>query len=283
MTPLTELGLARYRDFAGGLYPDGENTPPAPYAEIGVTLGATVQPVDRDGHPSTYGKVVMLCIGASNASHEFSRFVRLAEADPHKNPSLLMIDTARDRCDATALADSGHRYWTHVERQLQQGEAFAPQVQVVWLKTALAFCKLGFPANAQLLQRTMRSVLEILGTKYPRLKLIYVSSRTYGGYSESDLSREPTAYETGFAVKWLIEERINRPSSNRPLPWVAWGPYLWADGLTPRIDALFWERSDFDADGVHPSAQGAMKVAKRLLAFFKNDPSAQPWFLSQPR
>src|SRR5262249_38283405 len=115
-------------------------------------------------------------------------------------------------------------------------------------------------------------------TKFPQLKLVYVSSRAYGGYSKTDLSPEPMAYESAFAVKWLIEERINNPENLRP--WVSWGPYLWADGLTPRSDGLIWERSDFEPDGVHPSAQGALKVAMMLFDFFQNDPAATPWFFA---
>ena len=174
-------------------------------------------------------------------------------------------------------------YWMHVDRQLQRCEVSPAQVQVVWLKTAIPREPRGFPENAQPLQQTLHSIVEILRTKFPQLKLVYVSSRIYGGYSESDLNPEPVAYESAFAVKWLIEERINNPSPDRSIPWVSWGPYLWADGLTPRSDGLIWERSDFEPDGVHPSAQGALKVGTKLFEFFESDPSAQHWFFSQPR
>ena len=256
---------------------------PSAYEDAGVALGATVQPVDRDGKPSTSGKIVMISIGMSNTSREFSQFIRLADADARKNPSLVMIDAARNGAAATEIAVPFGDYWMHVDRQLQRCEISPAQVQVVWLKTALAREPRGFPENARLLQRTLRSIVEILRTKFPQLKLVYVSSRTYGGYSESDLSPEPIAYESAFAVKWLIEERINNPSPDRSIPWVSWGPYLWADGMTPRSDGLIWERSDFEPDGVHPSAQGALKVATKLFEFFENDPSAQHWFFSQPQ
>jgi hypothetical protein len=94
------------------------------------------------------------------------------------------------------------------------------------------------------------------------------------------LSPEPIAYESAFAVKWLIEERIKNPSPDRSIPWVSWGPYLWADGLTPRSDGLIWERSDFETDGVHMSPQGALKVATILLEFFQKDTAAKRWFFS---
>jgi hypothetical protein len=278
MTPLTDLGSARYLGFAGGLYPNEKNSPPSAYEDAGVGLGATVQPLDGNGKPSTSGKIVMLSIGMSNASCEFSQFVRLADADARKNPSLVMIDAARDGAAATEIAVPFDDYWIHVDGQLQCCEISIAQVQIVWLKTALARDSRGFPENARLLQRTLRLIVGILRTKFPQLKLIYVSSRTYGGYSETDLSPEPVAYESAFAIKWFLEERINNPSFDRSMPWVSWGPYLWADGLTPRSDGLTWERSDFEPDGVHTSAQGALKVATMLLEFFQKDTAAKLWF-----
>ena len=280
LTPLTDLGWAQYLGFAGGLYPDGKNSPPCAYEDAGVALGATVQPLDRDGKPSSSGKIAMISIGMSNTSHEFSQFIQLAEADTRKNPSLVMIDAALNGAAATEIAVPYGDYWIHVDRQLQRCEMSGAQVQVAWLKSALARESRAFPENARLLQRALRSTVEILSTKFPRLKLVYVSSRTYGGYSQSDLSPEPIAYQSAFAVKWFIEERINNPSPDRSMPWVSWGPYLWANGMTPRSDGLIWERSDFEPDGVHTSAQGALKVATMLLEFFQKDAAANLWFFS---
>jgi hypothetical protein len=280
LTPLTDLGSAQYFGFAGGLYPDGKNAPPSAYEEAGVALGATVQPLDRDGKPSPSGKIAMISIGMSNTSQQFSEFIRLSNADARKNPNLVMIDAALNGAAATEIAVPYGDYWIYVDRQLQRFRVTAAQVQIVWLKTALARDRRGFPENARLLQRTLRSIVEILSAKFPRLKLVYISSRTYGGYSESDLSPEPAAYQSAFGVKWFIEEYINNPSPDRSIPWVSWGPYLWADGLKPRSDGLIWERSDFEPDGVHTSPEGASKVAKMLLEFFQKDAAANLWFFS---
>jgi hypothetical protein len=280
VTPLTDLGSARYLEFAGGLYPNGKNVRPSAYEDLGVGLGATVQPVDRDGRPSAAGKVVMISIGMSNTSCEFSQFIQLVDANPHKNPGLLMIDAARNGAAATDIAIPFGEYWQHVDRQFQRCKVTPAQVQVVWLKSVIPREPPDFPLNARRLERTLSSIVEILRTKFLGLKLVYVSSRIYGGYSESDLHPEPIAYESAFAVKWLIEERINNPNPDRAMPWLSWGPYLWADGLRPRSDGLIWERTDFEPDGVHPSAQGALKVATKLYEFFESDPVAQPWFFS---
>lgn len=245
-----------------------------------MALATRVEALDGEGRPSAAGKIAMISIGMSNASREFSQFIRLTDADARKNPSLIMIDVARDGAAATDIALPFGDYWKHLDSRLEDRKVSAAQVQVVWLKAALAHEPAGFPDKARLLQRALRSIVGILNTKFPQLKLVYVSSRVYGGYSQTDLSPEPMAYESAFAVKWLIEEVINNLSPGRSVPWIAWGPYLWADGLTPRSDGLIWERSDFEPDGVHPSSQGVLKVATMLLEFFQNDTTAKPWFLS---
>jgi hypothetical protein len=281
VTPLSDLGSAEYLGFAGGLYPKGKNSPPSAYENSGVQLAASVQPRDKYGKRSPSGKIVMVCIGMSNASSEFSQFIRLTETDARKNPSLFLIDAGRNAANAIEMAAPLSDYWRHVDRRLERNEISAAQIQVVWLKTALAHEPGGFPEKARLLQGALRSIIQILSTKFQELKLLYVSSRTYGGYSETDLSPEPIAYESGFAVKWLIEEHINNPNADTSVPWVTWGPYLWADGPNPRGDGLVWERSDFEPDGVHPSAQGALKVATKLLEFFQSNPTSRHWFFSQ--
>ncbi len=51
--------------------------------------------------------------------------------------------------------------------------------------------------------------------RFPNLRIAYVSSQTYGGYATTPLNPEPFAYESGFAVKWLIADQISgKPDLN---------------------------------------------------------------------
>ncbi|MDA2939035.1 VCBS repeat-containing protein, partial [Acidobacteria bacterium AH-259-A15] len=62
-------------------------------------------------------------------------------------------------------------------------------------------------------------------------------------------------------------------------PWLAWGPYLWSDGIRGRSDGLVYTRDDLASDGTHPSMSGREKVAKLLLRFLKQEPTARLWFV----
>ena len=89
-------------------------------------------------------------------------------------------------------------------------------------------------------------------------------------------------------MRWLIEAQANNdPNLNYDAakgpavaPLLLWGPYLWADGVTPRqSDHMVWLREDLGPDGTHPSTSGRQKVAQMLLDFFRTDPNARRWFL----
>ena len=93
-----------------------------------------------------------------------------------------------------------------------------------------------------------------------------------------NLNPEPYAYQTGFAVKWLIEDYINNPDEQ---VFVQWGPALWADGTNPRSDGLTYTCGDFRKDdGTHPSIEsGRQKVADLLHEFFSIDTTIKEWYL----
>jgi Cu/Ag efflux protein CusF len=294
LIPLTELGKDKYKDYPGGLYPDGKNERPAAHEKAGLALAKQVQPLDADGKPSADGKIVLLSVGMSNTTQEFSAFKRLANADKDKNPKLTIVDGAQGGQTAARIKDpgdnaTGTKFWAVVDERLKEAGATRQQVQVAWLKEADAGPTSGFPAYAKTLQEELREIVQAMHTRFPNLKMIYLSSRIYAGYAVTPLNPEPYAYESGFSVKWLIEEQIKGDKALNfdpdkgavKAPWLSWGPYLWANGTNKRADGLFYEESDLGNDGTHPSPAGQRKVAEQLLTFFKNDATAKRWFLAK--
>src|SRR5205823_3487696 len=165
--------------------------------------------------------------------------------------------------------------------RLVQAGVTTNQVQAMWLKQALAGPRNygAFPAHAQALQSDLAMILRIAKSKYPNLKLVYVSCRTRAYTTNStDLNPEPFAFETGFADKWVIEDQINGrnnlnfdPTNGLVVaPWISWGPYIWTDGKRHRADGFTWDcPQDLESDFTHPSSNGVAKIAPQLLAFFK--------------
>ena len=143
--------------------------------------------------------------------------------------------------------------------------------------------------HAVQLQGYLQQIIRNAKILFPNLQICYLSSRTRAYVYGSGLNPEPYAYETAFAVKWLIEKQLSgAPSMNYDpakgpvlLPWLSWGPYLWTDGLRGRSDGLLTIcPDDLENDFTHPSTNGHVpKVGSQLLAFFKTDPTATPWFL----
>ena len=278
LTPMLDAGSLMYRGFEASLYPGGRSTPPPDYHLLGAQRAANVRPLNTQGQPDPNGRIVLLSIGMSNTTQEYSRFKQIADADPDKNPRVTIVDGAQGGQDAETIRNPNAPFWTNIDQRLASAGASANQVQAAWLKEAIAGENRLFPNDAKRLYDDLGAIVEIMQSRYPNLELVYLASRTYAGYASTALNPEPHAYHSGFAVRWLIEDKIT--GNGRALdPWLAWGPYLWADGLTPRSDGLIWQCADFASDGTHPSTSGRQKVADLLLNFFKTEQTAQVWFV----
>ena len=293
--PLPDLGAATYQGFQGGLYPDGSDTVPAAHEAAGLAQAALVQPLNSAGLPDPmHGQIGLISIGLSNTMFEVSygpdSFKPRADADPSKNPKVTIVNGAQGGEDASHWTDPLDETWTVLALRLKTAGVSPLQVQVAWMKHALEFPDTygAFPAHAQTLQTDMEAIMRIARSMYPNLRIVYVSSRTRA-YTEEigTFSPEPFAYESGFAVKWMIADQINGinnlnfdPAKGPVVaPYLKWASYLWADGTTPRSDGFTWLCKDLQVDFTHPSTSGVAKVADQLLAFFKTDPTTSSWFL----
>jgi len=306
---LTDLGTTTYEGFQGGLYPNGSNVIPEPHRTAGLQRANAVQPRDLAGNPSASGKVVLLSIGMSNTTQEFCSqnsdlpcdpwtFMGQALADPSvRHATLEMVNGAAGGRSAEFWDSAADPDYDRIrDTRLAPRGLSELQVQVAWVKVANPGPMVSLPSaqsDAFLLVTQMGNIARALKVRYPNLQMIFFSSRIYAGYATTTLNPEPYAYESGFAVKWVIQAQIDQMNSggavvdpragdlnyNTVAPWIAWGPYLWANGTNARSDGLTWVPSDFENDGTHPAQSGEQKVGTMLLTFFQGSPHTRCWFL----
>ena len=81
-------------------------------------------------------------------------------------------------------------------------------------------------------------------------------------------------------IKGEAKLNFNPARGEVKAPLLLWGPYLWADGETPRkADGFVYKPEDVvEKDHTHPSDSGRQKVAELLLKFFKSNVTAKNWF-----
>ncbi|MBA4073330.1 MAG: hypothetical protein C0497_16135, partial [Gemmatimonas sp.] len=244
--PLTDLSTDPYRGFQGGLYPNGANTMPNAHAALGTIFARNIRPLNSAGQSDANGKIVLLSVGMSNVTQEFCG----GGSNTCQSVSFVGQALADPAVDRTRLV-------------IVDGVT-AAQVQAVWLKQATPGPTTPLPAtnaDAYTITAGLGPLVRTLKVRYPNLQIVFLSSRIYAGYAA------PGALAGDL-----------RPGV--AAPWLSWGPYLWANGTTPRSDGLTWVQSDFASDNTHPNTGARQKVGALLLGFMKSSPHASCWFLS---
>src|ERR1043166_7076782 len=213
LVAINELGNKEYKDgHKGGFYPDGKNERPKAHEDAGLRFAKDVQPRDASGKPDANGKIVMLSVGMSNTSQASQGFERVVKGADGLNPQLLFVNGAQGGMTAfriqTPDTKDGKMYWAEVDRRLGKAGVTRDQVQVIWIKQADAGPSAGWPKYAKTLEEELERIVQLFPKRFPNAKLVYLSSRTYGGYANGALNPEPYAYESAFSVKWLIEKQL---------------------------------------------------------------------------
>jgi len=292
--PLTDLGTVKYLGQSGGLYDNGNTD--MTYQAIGH--GFAVNNIDKSN------AYIFVALGFSNPNLEFDKFATIATPTLTPGTNLSLVDAAEGSesacCMSGRCSNGCLNYWSkpggYVDNKLQQNE---DEVATVWLKVTNISDTSAFPLDATNLQCDIETIITGvvpavpsicpntftpafpgLKTFFHNLQLVYVTSRSYAGYAGDSLNPEPYSYETGFGDKFAVHDFVSTVETTMQPPWVGWGPYLWTNGLLPRSDGLTWTCQDVKpGDGRHPDdPTGKLKAAVMLLNFFKNDPTAMPWF-----
>lgn len=273
-----------------GLFPGGLNAPSGAHLLYGRGKVLAIVPRDAAGNPSPLGWVGFFSVGMSNTNQEWSRFERIADAGGEHGGRVVLVDAALGGVDASRMANPGDVFWSAFDSRLATAGLTASQVQVVWLKQHLAmnpdtsqpaYGNPSYVVGADTLKGYLESIVGILRGRLPCLQAVYFSSRIYaghGGPAYTLRSQEPFGFESAFAVKRAIADQIAGVGDLGTGPWLTWGPYLWADGVTPRSDGLTWQAGDIESDATHPTLAGEVKVADLLRRFFGGDANAVLWY-----
>ena len=326
-----------YLGFHGGLYENSTNTVPSDHNTAGLAALAQVQPLAPNGTPNANGKVVFLGMGMSHVYYEFGDFMTTIQGDSRVNHTSMVavnggqlgmtacywaVTNGVPNCDLPepqhpCVAATNNAYDIVRDCYLTPAGVTEKQVQVAWLKQAdkepavnflvplcdatQGGCVNNDTTDALHYERLLGDILRAAKIRYPNLQMVFISSRSYGGYATIPLNPEPFAYENSFAVKWVIQAQINQARgngadpvagnlnyTNGSAPWVVWAPNLWANGVHARSDGLFWcdgqqaapcnGEADFRSDDhTHPSPEGEAKVTQLLLKYFLSSPYTV-WF-----
>ena len=201
----------QYKGQDGGLYGGGKNEPPEKHLQAAMKQAKLIRPLDAEGKPAEDGKIVLISVGMSNTTQEFSIFVRTRQRRSRQISEGRHRRWAQGGQTANVWANpSGHDPWKVLDERLRQAGVTAQQVQVAWVKQAIAAPEyLGdFPKHAEVLKGHMVGLLDQLRQRFPNVRIVYLSSRIYAGYATTHLNPEPYAYESAFVVRWLIQDQI---------------------------------------------------------------------------
>jgi hypothetical protein len=286
--------LITYRGFEGGLYPGGSNLIPSAHADF-------QPPIDK------INWYALVSLSMSNGNQEWCEpgrgsvgpqncttwsFVGQADADATLHDNLVLVNGAQSGMDAKFWESPSDSTYDELDLRLADFSLTPADVRIMWVKQVNAEPSSSLPsadADAFNLLSRLGNLLRAAKTRYPNLAQVYLSSRIWS-CAEGGLNGEPHAYEGAFAVKWLIEAQIEQLTTGNvdPVtgdlgldvtPWLAWGPYLWADGHNLRSDGLSWSEEELAGDCIHPSRLGEEKVGALLLDFFKHSELTADWFL----
>jgi len=280
LVALPDLGTGTYLGFEGGLYPNGQNTPPP--AQLSTALGYA-QNIAAGQSP-----YVMISVGVSITRTIWDEFEPMEQVDPVLNSNLVLVNAAIDGTNSPDWTSPSSGTWlTITNYYLPYQNVNANQVVAAWIMMPHSNQSGVYPNDMQNQENDLIAILQNLHTYFPNLQLAYVSSLHYGGYQPSNSYPETYAYEFGLAVQNVIADQLNgNPAlnnnpANGPVmaPLLLWGPYMWSNGLQGRNDGLTWDCQDVTSDGLHPSSIGRNKAAGLLSTFFKSDPTVTPWFL----
>jgi len=258
--------------------PPGDGPPPGP----DVTQPF---PIDRgdDGPqtPGTYKGLWLRVVGMSNANQECAAFQQRIRTEwaAAVNPAVRVVNCALGGHAIERWIDPAYDavLWDDcLARKLGAAGVRQDQVRVIYHKAANQFTTgaggaalplYPDPSSDYAAFRTHLSEFTArVKSKVPSAQAVYSSSRSYGGFSGSVSRGEPLSYEEGHALNTWLGQHATVDGV-----WYGWGAYLWAPDCAKGVTnaaGVCYLRTDYVADGVHPSPAGEQKISGLIHARF---------------
>ena len=260
--PLQDLATDTYLGQQGGLYPNGQNTPPMGYL---AQLDAIANTLANDS------QVVVLSLGMSMQQNASTGFINNGyTSGGNVNPAFRFVNGAIGSKQQN-WTSAGASVWNRGLTALSQQGLSANDVDVVLYHNAWAGpSSEPFPQHAITMKNSAQITMGLIQDKYPNVQMILVANRHYA-LSPNSKHPEPWAYEEGFSWKWLIEDRINCVSScGVPIAWYAdqWVPE-WAN-----------QPQYYVSDGLHLASAGQAASAAIWYSYFSTLSYIAPWYLA---
>lgn len=274
-----------------GLYESG-NSIPIDHMAAGIEAIVRAAPVG--------GTAALLCTGMSNARQEFgvsgqaSQAVFSNKIEAISIPSFRAPGGCQDAMTSPVWAVPNHPIYGIANNIINGVGVQNSQVRAAFHKLVYANPGSAFGSVDEYVDELSyigADVVRSIRVNFPYVEIVWFQARSYGGFDTGTLNPEPYAYGSGLAVRKLVQAQIDQRRTGivdpdygdliTNAPWIGWGPYFWA-GETPRMDGLFYTRSDFMADGVHPTTSGVNKISDEMVEWCVGDPMCSVIALPEP-
>jgi hypothetical protein len=272
---MSTLVAGSYQARGGGFYGGGTNARPQAHEALGQAIVNSIVPLNTSGvRDDANGKYLMVGLGLSHTTGEVAALqTGYTSGTFIKNSKFHFADGALGGPPyggtSQRMVDANNGYWAASKTKMQTEGVEPIQVQFAWLKTTYqgpAGHGLSFPDSIEQLATDFLNICRNIKTHYVNVKVVYISSRSYGGWSDGNASPEPWAYEDAFAVKMAVHRQVvgRLDGPNATTPYVCWGPYFWSPTL---LDCA----TQFGDDFLHPNTAGYAVIAAVMHGWFADD------------
>lgn len=201
---------------------------------------------------------VFLGLGASSSKKEFNYLERLYPNLENRNENLILVNGNRGATTLEDMVGDPANYFDKYVGGILSSQGLQPKdVTYIWLKSASLDNNINTLTQSQYVDYEVglfNQVLDIINSKYPNVKAIYLSGR-HDGYVNQHVA--PRAYYNYLAVQEICDN--GRAILAHPFYEQQWG-------------------ENYTSDGVHPNEEGLDLAVNYMIKWYSNNTD---WFTNK--